>query len=218
MEDTNLVDRFAEVPYTGAIADILFEGGFRDQTLPPGIAALQPGQTVAGRAMTVAGEPTTSEDPEVVFIPFLTMLGDLAPGDVIVSQPNDEVCAHFGELSAETSKFRGARGAVIDGGVRDVEYVLRLGFPVFAKYTTPKDINGSWRMVGHRVPITIGSVIIQPGDYIVGDRDGVVVIPKDVAEDVVAKAEEVIRTEDLVRKAILDGTHPVEAFRRFGRF
>ena len=99
-----------------------------------------------GHAMPVAGEPTDSVDPEEVFVPVLKMLGDLKPGDVIVSQPNDGVSAHLGELSAESAKFRGARGAVIDGGTRDVEYILKLGFPVFSRYRTPQDILRRWKL------------------------------------------------------------------------
>ncbi len=149
--------------------------------------------TLAGRALTIAGEPTTSEDPEVIFIPFLKMLGDVKPGDILVSQPHDDLAAHLGELSAETAQFRGARGAVIDGGARDTDYILKLKFPVFARYKTPVDIVGRWRLVAYNVPIEIGRVHIKPGDYMVGDRDGVLVIPQAIAEEVVAKAEAVVQ-------------------------
>jgi len=214
----SLVDRLAAIPYTGAISDILDEMGFTNQVLPHSIQAIQRGQTLAGRAMTVQGELVASTDPEVVFLPFLKMLGDLRPGDVIVSQPNDNTCAHIGELSCETAKFRGARGAVIDGGARDTDYILKLGFPIFSRYTTPLDIVGRWRLVDYKTPIKIGTVEIQPGDYVSGDRDGVLIIPQTIAEEVITKAEEVIHTENLLRKAILEGVHPVDAFKRYGRF
>jgi 4-hydroxy-4-methyl-2-oxoglutarate aldolase len=213
-----LTGRLAQIPYTGAISDILDEMGYHHQALPKEIQSLHPGQTLAGRALTIAGEPTHSEDPEVIFIPFLKMLGDVKTGDVLVSQPNDDLAAHLGELSAETAQFRGARGAVIDGGVRDTDYLLKLKFPVFARHKTPVDIVGRWRLVAHNVLIKIGRVHIEPGDYIVGDRDGVLVIPRAVAEEVVAKAEAVVKTENLVRKSILKGMHPVDAYRKFGRF
>jgi regulator of RNase E activity RraA len=125
---------------------------------------------------------------------------------------------HFGELSCETAKSRGGRGAVIDGGIRDIDYILKLGFPVFSRYQTPQDIGSRWRLLDYNVPITIGDVRIEAGDFVVGDRDGVVLIPQSVAEEVIRKAEEVILTEDAVRKAILDGVHPVEAYEKFGRF
>jgi 4-hydroxy-4-methyl-2-oxoglutarate aldolase len=213
-----LIERLSKIPYTGAISDILDEMGFHQQVLPKEIQSLHPGHTLAGRALTIAGEPTTSEDPEVIFIPFLRMLGDVKSGDILVSQPNDELAAHLGELSTETAQFRGARGAVIDGGARDTDYILKLKFPVFARYKTPVDIVGRWRLVAHNVPIEIGRVHIEPGDYILGDRDGVLVIPQTIAEEVVTKAEAVVKTENLVRKSILKGMHPVDAYRKFGRF
>ena len=214
----NLVERLAKIPYTGALSDILDEMGFHNQVLPKEIQSLHPGQTVAGRALTIAGEPTTSDDPEVIFIPFLKMLGEVKPGDVLVSQPHDNLAAHLGELSSETAQFRGARGAVIDGGARDTDYILKLGFPVFARYKTPVDIVGRWRLVAHNIPVDIGRVHIDPGDSIVGDGDGVVAIPQSIVEEVVTKAEEVVETENRVRKSILKGVHPVDAFRQFGRF
>ncbi|MGB2619459.1 MAG: RraA family protein [Candidatus Acidiferrales bacterium] len=215
---TELVERLSKIPYAGAISDILDEMGFHHQVLPKEIQSLHPDHVVAGRALTILGEPTESDDPDVIFIPFLKMLGGVKPGDVLVNQPNDNIAAHLGELSSETAQHRGARGAVIDGGARDTDYILKLGFPVFARYKTPLDIVGRWRLVAHNVPIEIGRVHIEPGDYILGDRDGVLCIPQSIAADVITKAEAVVQTENLVRKSILKGTHPVEAFRQFGRF
>jgi regulator of RNase E activity RraA len=213
-----LLDRLAAIPYTGALSDILDEMGFTCQVLPHEIQSLQPGQTMAGRALTVVGERAVGRPRDDYFLPFLSMLGSLAEGDVIVSQPHDDAVAHFGELSCETAKLRGARGAVIDGGTRDVDYILKLGFPLFCRYQTPLDIVGRWRVVDFNVPVIIGETRVQPGDYIVGDRDGVVVIPQTTAEEVIVKAEEIVQTENLVRKAILEGTHPLQAYEKFGRF
>ncbi|MFN8007292.1 MAG: RraA family protein [Terriglobia bacterium] len=217
-QNLRLVNRLEFIPYTGAISDIMDEMGFTNQVLPHTIQSIQKGQNLVGRALTVRGEAVASVDPEIIFIPFLKMLGDVRPGDVIVSQPNDQTCAHIGELSCETAKFRGAKGAVIDGGVRDTDYILKLGFPVFARYTTPLDIVGRWRLVDYNVPIQIGTVQIEAGDFVVGDRDGVLIIPQAIAEEVITKAEEVVRTENLLRKSILEGVHPVDAFRQYGRF
>jgi 4-hydroxy-4-methyl-2-oxoglutarate aldolase len=217
-DDLQLIERLAKIPYTGALSDILDEHGFPNQVLPPEIQSLEPGVTLSGRVLTILGEPTQATDAETIFLPFLRMLGDVQPGDVLVSQPQDTVAAHLGELSSETAKFRGARGAVIDGGARDTEYIRKLDFPVFARYKTPRDIAGRWRLTEYNVPISIGGVTIRPGDLIVGDQDGVVVIPRAAAEDVVTQAEQLVRTENLVRKAILEGVHPVDAFNRFGRF
>jgi regulator of RNase E activity RraA len=216
--DLSLIERLAAIPYTGAVTDIMDEMGYRRQTLPHEIQSLVPGQTLAGRALTLRGEPTTVDDPDTIFTPLLKLLGEVRPGDVITNQANDNVSAHLGELSSETAKYRGARGAVIDGGARDTEYMVRLGFPVFARYRTPADIRGRWRLVDFNVPIVIGAVTIKPGDLILGDRDGVIVIPETIAEEVIGKAEEVVNTENLVRAAILKGVLPLEAYRQFGRF
>jgi regulator of RNase E activity RraA len=216
--DVEDIRRRFSLIYTGAISDVLDEIGYRHQVLPPEIQGLVLEHRVTGVAMPVAGEPTESVDPEQVFVPVLKMLGDLKPGDVIVSQPNDRVSAHLGELSAESAKFRGARGAVIDGGTRDVEYILKLGFPVFCRYRTPQDIVGRWRLTAYGQPVQIGQVTVSRGDFIVGDMDGVVVIPRDVTLDVLRRAEEVVGTENLVRKAILKGVHPLDAYREYGRF
>jgi hypothetical protein len=153
----SLIDRLAAIPYTGAISDILDEMGFTNQVLPYSIQAIQRGQTLAGRAMTVQGERVASIDPEIVFLPFLKMLGDLGPGDVIVSQPNDNTCAHIGD-SCETAQFR-STGAVIDGGARDTDYIPSSdshlpGIP-------PLDIVGRWRS-GLQYPIKISPSRFNP--------------------------------------------------------
>jgi regulator of RNase E activity RraA len=217
-EVLSLIGRLSAIPYTGAVSDILDELGYGRQTLPSTIQALVPGQTLAGRALTIVGEPSDIDDPDVIFPPVLQMLGDIQRGDVLVYQANDDVAAHLGELSSETAKFRGAGGAVIDGGARDTEYMVRLGFPVFCRFRTSRDIRGRWRLVDYNVPITIGGVAIRRGDFVLGDRDGVLVIPQEIAEVVIARAEEVVGTENEVRKAILAGAHPLAAYRQFGRF
>ena len=192
--------------------------GYCHQVLPSSIQALTMDQRVAGLAMPVEGEPTDSTDPEEVYVPILQMLGDLRNGDVIVSQPHDNVSAHIGELSCETAKFRGARGAVIDGGARDIDYILKLGFPVFCRYRTPADVMGRWKLVSYGKEISFGSVTVRRGDFIVGDKDGVLVVPREITVQVLEKSEEVVNTENLVRKAVLEGVHPVDAYRKHGRF
>lgn len=216
--DSTLIERLAAIPYTGAVSDILDEMGYRSQTLPASIQSIVPGETLAGRALTLRGERSDCDDPGIVYVPFLKMLGGIRAGDVLVYETNDEVAAHLGELSSETAKFRGARGVVIDGGARDTEYMVRRGFPVFCRYRTPRDILGRWQLKEYNVPIAVGGVAIEPGDFVLGDRDGVLIIPRRVAEEVITKAEEVVHTENLVRKAILEGVLPLDAYNRYGRF
>ena len=214
----NLRERLAAIAYTGAISDILDEMGLRKQVLPHEIRPIRPGQTVAGRALTVLGEPAAGLARDAYFMPFLKMLGSIAAGDVVVIQANDCAVAHFGELSAETAMSRGGVGVVVDGGVRDVEYLLKLGFPAFARYTTPRDMVGRWRVVDFNVPITIGCTRVSAGDYVLGDRDGVAIVPREVAEEAVGRADKVTREENLIRTAVAKGMHPVTAYAKFGRF
>ena len=209
--------RFSVI-YTGAISDVLDEMGYRGQALPWEIQGLILEHRVAGLAMPVEGKATESQDPEEIFVPMLKMLGDLKPGDVIVSQPHDSVSAHIGELSAECAKFRGGRGAVIDGGARDIDYILKLGFPVFCRYRTPRDIAGRWKLISYGQPIQIGQVTVHRGDFVAGDKDGVLVIPRHITLEVLRRSEEVMGTENLVRKEILRGVHPLRAYREHGRF
>jgi regulator of RNase E activity RraA len=124
----------------------------------------------------------------------------------------------MGELSAETLKNKGVLGYVVDGGCRDTEFILKIGFPVFFGFYTPSDIVGRWIPDRFGEPITIGAVTICDGDYLLGDRDGVVVIPRAVAEEAVTRTEQVVQTENKVRSAILGGMDPVEAYLKYGKF
>src|ERR1700691_4819007 len=91
-----LVASLSQITYTGAVSDILDEMGFHDQLMPKETQSLHPANVGVGQALTILGEPTDSEDPEVIFVPFLKMLGDVKPDDVLVNQPNDNLAAHLG--------------------------------------------------------------------------------------------------------------------------
>ena len=174
---------------------------------------------VAGVAMTVVGDPTAITDRDTILIPWMKMLQMVTPGCVIITQPNDHQNAHFGELSSHAAKIHGCQGVVVDGGCRDIEYILRQSkLPVFCRYTTPKDIKGRWLVRDCNVPITMGQTRIEPGDFIVGDRDGVIVIPKKIILEVLEKSEEVTSTESLTRKMILQGAPPLDAYLKYRRF
>jgi regulator of RNase E activity RraA len=126
--------------------------------------------------------------------------------------------AHMGELSAETLSLRGIRGYVVDGGCRDSEFILQTGFPVWSRYLTPVDVVGRWMAEAFGQPIEIGGVTIRSGDLIFADRDGVVVIPHEIAQEVTNQVEQVMHTENKVRTAILAGTDPQEAYLQYGKF
>jgi regulator of RNase E activity RraA len=124
----------------------------------------------------------------------------------------------MGELSSEALACKKVLGYIVDGGCRDSAFIERLGFPVFCKYFTPKDVVGKWAATALGAPIQIGEVTIHSGDYVLADRDGIVIIPGAMAADVVRETEEVLRKENLVRKAILQGVDPVQAYLQFGKF
>jgi 4-hydroxy-4-methyl-2-oxoglutarate aldolase len=210
-------NRFAAVP-AAALVDVMDDLGHREQALPSSIRPLAPGMRLAGQAFTVEGGPADHGGWDAAIRKVLAALGDVPSGHVAVYQCNHDRSAHFGELSATSLASRGVAGCVIDGGCRDVRLIEALGFPVFARFVTPEDSTWRWEVAATQVPITIGTVRIEPGDWVVGDEDGVVVVPRDLAEDVLRAAEEKVGTENLVREAVRSGMTPLEAFERFGTF
>jgi 4-hydroxy-4-methyl-2-oxoglutarate aldolase len=213
-------ERFAAI-YTAALADILDARGFHEQTLPPSIRPLERGMRLAGPAYTVAGRPALNPDAasyDEAIRKVLGMLGDVPEGQVAVYACGQDVSAHLGELSVTSLKARGVAGCVLDGGCRDVRFILDQSFPVFARFVTPEDSTWRWELEATQVPVTVGSVRVEPGDWVVGDDDGVVVVPAAIAEDVLAEAEEKAATESEIRAAVRNGMAPLEAYERFGTF
>jgi len=210
-------ERFAAI-YTAALADILDARGLRDQTLPPSIRPLAPGTTLAGEAFTVRGAPTQTVDHDPAIRKVLRMLGEVPAGHVAVYACAQDVSAHLGELSVTSLRARGVAGCVLDGGCRDVRFVLDEGFPVFCRFITPEDSTWRWELEETQVPITIGRVRIEPEDWVVGDDDGVVVVPAGIAADVLAEAEAKAATESEIRDAVRAGMLPLEAYERYGTF
>jgi regulator of RNase E activity RraA len=203
---------------TAALVDVMDDHGRREQTLPPSIRALVPGMRLAGQAFTVEGRPSDHGDWDTAMRATLAMLGAVPSGHVAVYQCHHDRSAHFGELSATSLASRGVAGCVIDGGCRDVRLIEALGFPVFARFATPEDSTWRWHVTATQVPITLGTVRVAPGDWVVGDEDGVVAVPAAIAPDVLAAAEAKVGTENLVREAVRDGISPLEAFDRYGTF
>jgi 4-hydroxy-4-methyl-2-oxoglutarate aldolase len=208
---SSLVDRL-EATYSGAVFDVLREMGLPNQALPTTIRPLDPRMKLAGPVYTVSGRVVEiSED--LSLLRWCDLVAQAPADHVVLCQPHDSTLAHMGELSAETLNFRGIRGYVVDGSCRDIDFILRLGFRVFCRYTTPADIAGK---LGE--PITMGALTIHSGDYIMGDIDGSVLIPRALVNDCVDRVEKLINTESLVREAILSGVDPKEAYLKYGRF
>jgi len=204
--------------YTGAVHDVLRAMGHDDIVLPPAIKAIAPGTKVAGPAWTVSGHLDSAKTRHETLLGWCTLLSKAPSGHVVVCQPNNHEVALMGELSAQTLQARGVRGYIVDGGSRDTDLVLEQRFPVFCSFLTPSDIVERWIPDRYGGPVTIGSVTIATGDYVLGDRDGVVVIRADLIEEVVARTEQVVATESEIRRALIAGMDPVEAYNRFGKF
>jgi 4-hydroxy-4-methyl-2-oxoglutarate aldolase len=213
-------ERFAAI-YTAALADILDARGLHAQTLPPSIRPLVRGARLAGLAYTVKGGPASNSDADSydrAIRKVLSMLGEVPSGHVAVYACHHHVSAHLGELSVTSLKARGVAGCVLDGGCRDVRFIREEGFPVFCRFVTPEDSTWRWELEATQVPVTIGPVRIEPGDWIVGDDDGVVVVPRAVAEDVLVEAERKAATESEIRAAVREGMLPLDAYERYGTF
>lgn len=204
--------------YTGVVHDVMRGMGLADFTLPHELRPILPDRRLAGPVFTVAGKVDPKAGAHETLLAWTGLLSKAKPGHVWVSQPNDLVVAHMGELSAETLKNKGVLGCIADGGIRDVDFLLDIEFQTWARFFTPRDIVGYWLPAGFDVEIRIGEVDILPGDYVVGDRDGLIRIPKALVEEVVTLSEAAIATENQVRAAILDGVDPQQAYLKFGKF
>lgn len=214
---TNLTERL-ERCYTGVVHDVMRARGFRDFVLDPGLKPLIPGQAMAGTAFTIEGKVDKTADAHQTLLAWTGLLSQAPAGSIWVSQPNDREVAHMGELSAETLKNKGVRGCIADGFIRDTSFLIDIGFQAWSRGHTPRDIVGHWLPAATNVPVTVGGVRIEPGDYIVADRDGAIRIPATEAETVIAASEIAIGTESLVRKAILAGEDPQKAYLKYGKF
>jgi regulator of RNase E activity RraA len=146
------------------------------------------------------------------------MLGAVPADSVLVLAANDNTAAHFGELSAEWLRSHRVRGAVIDGATRDAASISRIRFPTFVRYRTPQDSVPRWRVSDWGQPLAIGGVRVALGDVIVADLDGVVVVPRRAAHEVLGRCEKLVGTENKVRKAVKRGMVPLAAYEKFGSF
>lgn len=216
-ESNTISDRLARC-YTGVVHDIMRAMGLKDFTLPPEMRPILPGQAMAGPAFTIEGRVDRNADPHQTLLAWTGLLSQAKAGHVWVCQTNTDYVALMGELSAETLKNKGLRGCVIDGLVRDVAFMIEMGFQNWCRGFTPRDIVGYWLPKAVEVEIRIGDVWIRPGDYMVGDLDGLIRVPHEIVAEVIGKCETAMTTESKVRSAILGGMDPQQAYLNFGKF
>jgi regulator of RNase E activity RraA len=210
--------------FTCVVGDVLDKQNLVHQYLPPEIRPLSPQMIMIGRAMPVLAGDTfqvaseNSANPLSVkpFGLMLEALDDLRPNEIYVSTGSSPRNALWGELMSVRALKCGARGAVLNGYVRDTRKILSLGYPTFSFGSYGQDSAPRYKVHDFRIPIEIGCVSVRPGDILFGDIDGVVVIPAEVETETFSLALEKVRGERTVRTALEEGMSAVDAFRKHG--
>jgi 4-hydroxy-4-methyl-2-oxoglutarate aldolase len=204
--------------YTGLVADLLDGKGVRTHSLSSNIRPLKENMVVAGPAFTCQGYPTgdiKSDDTPML----IKLLESLPPYSVAVMNTGGDISSsHWGEIMTLSAKQRGCTGAVVDGGIRDAAYILKTKFPIFLKFYLPASSVSRFELKELQVPIRIGEVGILPGDFILGDVDGVVAIPGALTEEVLRETEEKMQNESGMRQALRRGVPLKEVYKKFGAF
>lgn len=214
--DREIFDLFERELYVSVVSDILDSLGYREQAMDATLRPIYPGAVVVGRAHTVHSVDVY-ETPENPYDAEIAAIDSLKPGDVLVASTgrSTRTCL-WGDLLSTASRARGARGAVIDGHVRDVRRIEQIGFPVFATGIRPVDSYGRGAVLGHGMPINCGGVIVNPGDIIFADIDGIVAIPQAIAAEVIERAREKVRGENQTRADLERGDLLRDVFNRYG--
>ena len=219
-ERRDLRQRYLKVD-TANVADILDELGHPDLGLSADFWPIrQRLEKMAGWAYTVRGQLTPypgTGDPRK-----MEAVGGIGPDELSVwSGGGAEGICFFGELIARGMQYRGSVGALVDGGIRDIEWLDRMDYPVFARYRTPVQSIGRWQVNAWQVPVylpgaTAKQVTVRPGDFILADFDGAIVIPAELAADVLVKAEALTEKERLIRADLEAGATLPDVLARYG--
>ena len=208
------LDAVARVTYSAVFSDICDALGLRGQTVTPGLLPLGASGTLVGWARTGLSQPVEAP-PARHYGNEIDFIDSLRPGDVPVISCPAPVAA-WGELFSTAAKGRGARGAIVDGLVRDRTKIEELGFPVFSRGCRPTDSLGRISLVETDMRIDLGGVALQTGDLVVADADGVTVVPRDVALEAIQRALEKVATENKARDLLLHGGLLADVWERFG--
>ena len=217
MSSDNFTERLTKC-YTGVIHDIMRDDGHKNFTLPSSIRPCKDKHILAGQIFTMEGSVDQTLDHHETLLAWTGFLSKAPNNKVVICQPNNHEVALMGELSAETLQLKGVRGYIVDGGARDLDFILKIDFPVWSIFYTPRDVVGYWKPTGFEHTIKIGNTIIKNNDYVLGDIDGVVIIPQKNIEDILNRSEKLINTENLVRKSIKEGMDPQEAYLKYSAF
>lgn len=211
-----ILERYENL-YTGLVSDVLREFCLLNQALPSYLIPLRPEKTVAGVAFTVKSAPNVRITGEMET--RTRMLGELTPDAFVMWDASGDYRATlWGGVMTATSVRMGVRGACIDGGIRDIHQVMEKDFPVFYRYRSPNGSLGRCQISDYQIPILIGDVVIKPGDVVLGDIDGVVVVPRDIAEAVLVRAEAMKKGEDEIFSWVAAGQSIEEITGKGGYF
>jgi 4-hydroxy-4-methyl-2-oxoglutarate aldolase len=199
------------------LSDSCDRAGFRDQVFESRLQPLISPTRASGRARTVYYRPDPSTDPENPYDDVIEFIDGTAPGEIIVaSTDSSNACAFWGELFSAAAKGRGANGVITDGNIRDSDKIVELQFPVFSRSARPSDVRGRMRVEASHVPVVIGGVTIHPGELVIADDDGIVVIPAEHEDTIVSYARERARAESTVLQELLAGATLREVWSKHG--
>jgi regulator of RNase E activity RraA len=209
--------RIRERLYTAVLSDVLDELGFRDQAMPPSIRPLDESRVLAGFARTGLYREIYRVVPGAnPYALEIALVDDLRPDDVAVFGCGGSTrIAPWGELLTTASRARGAAGCVTDGFVRDIRAIRALGFPVFHGGIAPLDSKGRGEVAEIDVPIRCAGVAVAPGELVVGDADGVIVVPRAAEEEALARAFAKVASEDRTRDELARGVKLAEVFAKY---
>lgn len=213
--DAELFTTIRKNLYTAVVGDVLDRMGHRVHFLPPAIRPLRPDMVVAGRAapVIIGDAPGTPEDP---FGKLLEALDSLREHDVYITNGGQTPYSLWGELLATRAQWLKASGAVMNGYCRDEWGILELGFPTFSWGSYALDLSFRGKVLGYGTATKVGDVPVEPGDIVFGDRDGVLIVPAGMADEVFERSLEKVHGENQVREAFRQGMPAVEAFQKFG--
>ena len=216
VSDKELLQRFEKL-YTGAINDALREACLLEQALPGRIKPLREYKTIAGFAFTVKSAPNVKITGEMEF--RTQMLDDMSEDHFVVwDTSRDDKATLWGGVMTATAKRKKIKAACIDGGIRDTHQILKAEFPIFYEYRISNGSLGRCLITHYQIPIKIGDVDIKPGDIIVGDIDGIVVVPRDIAYNILIRAEQFLVNENEIFDWVHQGDSIKEITQKGGYF
>ena len=214
--DAEICERYEKL-YTGAVNDVLRELCMPLQALPTNIVPLRDEMVMAGFAFTIRSSDNPTMGGELAL--RVKMLDDIRPHHVCVWNANGrDVASHWGGVMTRASIKRGARGAIVDGGIRDSKDILEQGFPIWYRYRTSTGALSHCKLEAWQVPVYVGSVIVRPGDLIMADIDGALVVPRARIMEVLERAEQIERNEGEIKAWVDAGLSAHDIHDRGGYF